>query len=98
MNTDLQYGKNTTGLFRLGERSSKVLFCTYALKNKVVIMGRGGNFLLKGIPYALRIRVTAPIERGLRGITRRDSADEKQQNGLLKNRQRKSGFYKLDIR
>jgi len=29
----------------------------YALKDNVVIMGRGGNFLLKDIPYALRIRV-----------------------------------------
>src|SRR3990172_10030710 len=35
--------------------------CIYkaALKNNVVILGRGGNFLLKGIPYALRVRITA---------------------------------------
>jgi hypothetical protein len=39
----------------------------YALKDNVVLMGRGGNFLLKGIPYALRVRVVmaeeARIER-----------------------------------
>lgn len=48
----------------------------YALKNNVVIMGRGGNFLLKGIHHALRIRITAPIEMRIKRITRRDSTDE----------------------
>jgi cytidylate kinase len=39
----------------------------HALKDKVVLWGRGGNFLLKGIAYALRVRVVmakeARIER-----------------------------------
>ena len=35
----------------------------YALKDNVVIMGRGGNFLLKDIPFALRIRTEGPIEK-----------------------------------
>lgn len=34
----------------------------YALKDKVVLMGRGGNILLKGIPYALRVRVVMAKE------------------------------------
>jgi cytidylate kinase len=38
-------------------------FLDHALKNNVVIMGRGGNFLLKGIPFALRIRVQASMEK-----------------------------------
>jgi cytidylate kinase len=38
-------------------------FLSYALKDKVVIMGRGGNFLLKGIPFILRVRIIAPIEK-----------------------------------
>ena len=33
----------------------------HALNNKVVIMGRGGNFLLKDIPYALKV----PLQRRL---------------------------------
>lgn len=33
----------------------------YALKDRVVLMGRDGNFLLKGIPYVLRIRIQAPM-------------------------------------
>lgn len=43
------------------------IFLDYALKDKVVLLGRGGNFLLKGIPYALRVLIVmakeARIER-----------------------------------
>jgi len=42
----------------------------YALHNRVVIMGRGGNFLLKGIPHALRIRTIAPIEKRIENVMR----------------------------
>ncbi len=34
----------------------------YGLKDRVVLMGRGGNFLFKDVPYALRIRITMPKE------------------------------------
>jgi len=47
----------------------------YALNDKVVIMGRGGNFLLKDIPYALRVRITAPIEQRVERIMKRESVD-----------------------
>jgi cytidylate kinase len=40
----------------------------YALNNRIVIMGRGGNFLLKGIPHALRIRTTAPIKKRVENV------------------------------
>jgi cytidylate kinase len=43
-------------------------FLDYALKDRVVIMGRGGNFLLKGIPFSMRIRVQAPIEKRVERI------------------------------
>jgi len=35
---------------------------SYALKDNVVIMGRGGSFLLKNIPHVLRVRTTAPLD------------------------------------
>ncbi len=47
----------------------------YALKDNVVIMGRGGNFLLENVPHALRIRVIAPIEKRVERIINRDSVD-----------------------
>jgi len=46
-----------------------------ALKNNVVIMGRGGNFLLKDISYALRIRVIAPIDKRIERIMEREQVD-----------------------
>ena len=33
-----------------------------------VIIGRGGNYLLKGVPFALRVRVVAPFEKGSQGF------------------------------
>ncbi|MFZ3121878.1 MAG: cytidylate kinase family protein [Thermodesulfovibrionales bacterium] len=55
----------------------------YALKNKVVIMGRGGNFLLKDIPYALRVRITAPIEQKVERIMKRESMDKDTAHWLI---------------
>lgn len=43
-------------------------FLKYALKDNVVIMGRGGNFLLKGISFVLRVRVIAPIEKRIEKV------------------------------
>ena len=43
-------------------------FLNNALRDKTVIMGRGGNFLLKGIPYVLRVRVIAPIEKRIEKV------------------------------
>jgi len=40
----------------------------YALRDRVVIMGRGGNFLTRDVPYALRIRLTAPIEKRIENV------------------------------
>ncbi len=48
---------------------------TYALKDNVILKGRGANFLLEGIPYAYRIRLVAPIEKRVEYITMRDSLD-----------------------
>ncbi len=40
----------------------------YALRDNAVIMGRGGSFLLKGISYALRVRVKAPLEQRIKRV------------------------------
>lgn len=47
----------------------------HALSDKVVIVGRGGNFLLKDIPYALSIRVIAPLEARVERIIKRDGVN-----------------------
>jgi len=47
----------------------------YAVRGGAVIMGRGGNFVLNGVPQAYRIRVTAPIEERIERIVRREGVD-----------------------
>ncbi len=46
-----------------------------ALEDKVVLMGRGGNFLLRGVSHAYRIRVVAPLEARIQRIAFRESID-----------------------
>jgi cytidylate kinase len=58
-------------------------FLDYALKDNVVIMGRGGNFLLKGIPYVLRIRVIAPIEKRIEKVMEREGVNSENARWLI---------------
>ncbi|MBI5583355.1 MAG: cytidylate kinase-like family protein [Deltaproteobacteria bacterium] len=44
----------------------------HALKNRVVIMGREGNFLLKKVPYAFRIRTEAPMPFRIERLRQRE--------------------------
>jgi len=55
-----------------------------ALKGNVVIMGRGGNFLLEGIPSAWRARIVAPLEKRVERIMIRESVDKETAKWLAK--------------
>lgn len=55
----------------------------YALRNRVVIMGRGGNFLLRDVPYALRIRLTAPIEKRVENVMKWNDINNTENARLL---------------
>ena len=48
---------------------------THAVRGQVVIMGRGGSFLLKDVPFALRIRIVAPLANRIERIMTRESVD-----------------------
>jgi cytidylate kinase len=58
-------------------------FLDYALKDKVVIMGRGGNFLLKDIPFVLRVRVIAPIERRIEKVMEKERVNTENARWLI---------------
>ena len=64
------------------------LILHYALNDRAVIMGRGGNFLLKDIPYALRIRVVAPIVKRIDRIIKRESVDRDTAQWLIEKTDR----------
>src|ERR1700704_5923760 len=45
----------------------------FAERDNVVLMGRGGQWLLRGIPHVLRVRVIAPFEHRVRQWIKRTS-------------------------
>jgi len=47
----------------------------YALRDGVVLMGRGAVFLLGDIPFVLRVRITAPLEQRAERIMMREQMD-----------------------
>ncbi len=55
----------------------------HALKDRVVIMGRGGNFLLHAIPFAYRIRVRAPLDARIERIVKREAIDRETAKWLI---------------
>jgi cytidylate kinase len=48
------------------------LILAYAAEDQVVILGRGGPFLLQGIPLCLRVRLVAPLEVRIERIMARE--------------------------
>jgi hypothetical protein len=67
----------------------------FALKDRAVLMGRGGNFLLRDIPYALRLRVRAPIDKRRERIMLRETVDMQTASWLMEKTDReRAGFIK----
>ena len=52
---------------------SQSIILNYGLKDRVVLMGRGGNFLFKDTPYALRIRLTRPKQVRIERIMKEEN-------------------------
>jgi cytidylate kinase len=52
---------------------SQSIILNYGLKDRVVLIGRGGNFLFKGIPYALRVRLTKPKQARIERIVKEEN-------------------------
>jgi len=58
-------------------------FLEYALKDKVVLMGRGGNFLLKKFPFVLKVRTKAPLEYRIERIMEREQINAENARYLI---------------
>jgi len=65
----------------------------HATKDNVVIMGRGGNWLLKDVPYALRIRITAPIDKRIDNICERESIDRESAQKMIEEADHERASY-----
>ncbi len=65
----------------------------HAEKGGVVIMGRGGNFVLKDVAHAYRIRVTAPLDVRIERIVQREGVDRETAQWLCEKTDReRAGF------
>jgi len=71
----------------------KAVIFDFARKGNVVIVGRGGQVLLKDLPGVLHLRVMAPFEVRLKRLLSLKGGDEKQAARLLRRNDRDSeGF------
>jgi len=52
---------------------SQSIILNHALKDNVIIVGRGGNFLLRDVPFSLNVRIVAPLEQRLEAIMKREN-------------------------
>lgn len=65
----------------------------FALRDKVVIMGRGANHILKSVPHALRIRIVAPLESRITRVMDRESVSRETARWMIqKIDQDRAGF------
>lgn len=68
---------------------------SHALRDNVILAGRGTNFLLEGIPHAYRIRFVAPMEERVKRIAEWKSVDLKSAGCVAKETdQDRAGFVK----
>ncbi len=63
-----RFDRSYTGYVAL----SQSIILNHALKDNVIIVGRGGNFLLRDVPYCLNVRIVAPVEQRVKTVMKRD--------------------------
>jgi cytidylate kinase len=71
----------------------------YALRDRVIIIGRGGNFLLHDIPHVLKIRLTALPEKRVEQVMLKEYVDRKTAEWLIEKVDRgRAGYVKTNYR
>lgn len=65
----------------------------FAEKDKTVIVGRGGQIVLKDVPGALHVRIVAPFNVRLKRIMEREGHDERNGEKILRRSDRDSAGY-----
>ena len=65
----------------------------FARKSKTVIVGRGGQILLKDVPGALHVRIVAPFDARLKRIMEREGRNERNGERILRRSDRDSSGY-----
>jgi len=58
-------------------------FLQHAIKGDAVLMGRGGNFLLRQFPFVLKVRTMAPVEKRIERIMEREGINSENAQYLI---------------
>ena len=67
----------------------------YALRNRVVLLGRGGHILLRDVPYALKVRITAPLGTRIERVVQKERLDRRTAQALIEKTDRaREGYIK----
>ena len=67
----------------------------YALRNRLVVLGRGSHILLREVPYALKVRITAPLETRIERVMHQDRIDRRTAQSLIEKTDRaRDGYIK----
>lgn len=62
---------------------NQCIILSHAMKNNQVIIGRGANFLLKGVKHQLGIRIEAPMESRIEKVISRYSVNKENAEWLI---------------
>jgi DNA-binding Lrp family transcriptional regulator len=68
-----------------------------AASGNVVIMGRGGNYLLKGVPFALCVRIVAPVDERVARLCRYQGIDAESARRLIEKTDRERAGFLLTV-
>lgn len=68
-----------------------------AASGRVIVMGRGGNYLLKGVPFALRVRVVARLEERVARVSEREEIDQDLARWLIERTDRERAGFLLSV-
>jgi cytidylate kinase len=69
----------------------------HALKDSVVIVGRGGNRLLKDVPHALRVRIEAPLEQRIRRVCDREDVNTEAAERMIESSDHERSCYVRNV-
>jgi cytidylate kinase len=65
----------------------------YALKDRVVILGRGSTFLLQDIPHVLKVRICAPLKKRIERALIKFDVDQETAASLIEKTDRSRAGY-----
>ncbi len=69
----------------------------HALRNRVVILGRGSHLLLRDVPYALKVRIVAPLEKRIERAINQDRLDPRTAQWMVEKTDRaRAGYIKAN--